>query len=276
MGRERFPQRIVRFLEHGSLSEPAGNRPIAFVHINKTAGTTFTEYLRNHFQQRNSVAPPFFGDYSQIGIKDESHELYWGHFPYARFATQRPDAIFITFLRDPVERVISQYRSLHNPANVSGGWEKVLSPAARLALEFAQSATFDEFVQSDDPFILGHVQDLQTRFLSSVDDPSHPLFLSSAIENLERHVLFFGTTETFERSIQLFQYQLGSSRPYAPEEHLRNVSQPYPVDMSAPVRRRVEELVANDLQLYQSAVRILMRRFQVLEQLESIAPGQAA
>ena len=276
MGRERFPQRIVRFLEHGSLSEPAGSRPIAFVHINKTAGTTFTAYLRNHFQERNAVAPAFFGDYDQIGINDAAHELYWGHFPYAQFVARRHDAIFITFLRDPFERVVSQYRSLHNPTNLGDGWEKVLAPHARRALEFAQSATFEEFVFCDDPFIRGHVQDLQTRFLSSFDDSSHPEFLSSAIENLERNVLFFGTTETFARSIQLFQYQLGSSHRYEPEHHQRNISQPYPVDMNERVRRRVEQLVVNDLQLYQHAVRVLERRFQVLEQLESISPSQAA
>jgi hypothetical protein len=276
MGRERFPLRIVRFLEHGSLSEPAGCRPIAFVHINKTAGTTFTEYLRNHFLAPSAVAPPFFGDYEQIGIKDSTRELYWGHFPFAQFAAQRPDAIFITFLRDPVERVISQYRSLHNPANLSGGWAKVISAPARRALEFAQQATFEEFAFSDEPFIVGHLQDLQTRFLSSFADVSHPEFLSSAMANLERKLLFFGTTETFARSIQLFQYQLGSSHPYRPEQQRRNVSQPYPVEMNARTRSRVEQLVANDLQLYVHAARVLERRFQVLDQLESISPGSQA
>jgi hypothetical protein len=276
MGKERFPQRIVRFLEHGSLSEPAGSRPIAFVHINKTAGTTFTEYLRHHFLENNSVAPPFFGNFDQIGINDPSRELYWGHFPYAQFVAHRPDAIVITFLRDPVQRIISQYRSFHNPANAGGGWDKVLSQAARDTLHFAQQATFEEFVLSDDPFILGHLHDLQTRFLSSYPDADHPEFLASAMLNLERNVLFFGTTETFDQSIRLFQYQLGSSRPYTAEQYQRNVSQPYPVDMSARTSERIEQLVKHDLQLYQHAARLLERRFQVLEQFEAISPSSRA
>jgi hypothetical protein len=261
---QRFPQRVVRFLETGPVSEPAGGLPLAFVHINKTAGTTFTEYLRAHFHDQRAVAPAFFGCYEQMGVHDRSRELFWGHFPYAQFAMHRPDAWFITFLRDPVQRVISQYRSLHNPSNVGGGWAAVLTPAARKALEFAQQASFEEFVMSEDPFIVGHLHDLQTRFLSSQSDPKHPEFLSSALANLQHRLLYFGTTEAFSESVELFRYQLGSHIEYSAERHRRNVSQRYPVELGSQAQQRVEQLVQNDLLLYQHAVAILDRRLQFI------------
>jgi hypothetical protein len=269
MKRERFPQRVIRFLDGVPVGQPARGLPLAFVHINKTAGTTFTEYLRSHFVGRQAVAPPFFGDYEQIGVHDASRELYWGHFPYAQFAQHRPDAWFITFLREPVQRVISQYRSLHNPANLNGGWDKVLPPHARRALEFAQRSTFEQFVMSEDPFILGHIQDLQTRFLSSHPDPQHPEFLSTAVENLEHQFLFFGTTESFAESIELFRFQLGSHEHYQAERHQRNVSRPYPIDLDERTEQRVSELVQHDLCLYQYATGLLAQRFELMRQMMS-------
>ena len=151
------------------------------MHINKTAGTTFTEYLRAHFLEQDAIAPPFFGNYEEIGVNNQARELYWGHFPFAQFVCSiDPTPCSLHFLRDPVQRVISQYRSLHNPANLGGGWEKVLPTAARQALEFAQRSSFEDFVLSEDPFIVGHLQDLQTRFLTSFLDHEHPEFLTSA------------------------------------------------------------------------------------------------
>ncbi len=276
MGSERFPQRVVRFLAHGSLSEPAGRRPLAFVHINKTAGTSFTEYLRAHFLEQEAIAPPFFGSFEGIGVDDRACELYWGHFPYAQFVEHRPDALFITFLRDPVQRVVSQYRSLHNPANVGGGWEKVLPAAARSALEFAQRSNFEEFVLSDEPFIVGHLRDLQTRFLTSHLAYDHPEFLSSAMQNLEHKILFFGITECFANSISLFRYQLGSHVEYHADRHQRNVSKPYDVEITDRAFERVEQLVQNDVQLYQHGMQLLERRFLVLDQLNAMPRLRAA
>jgi hypothetical protein len=261
---DRFPHQVVRFNRSQAVVEPGRGLPLAFIHINKTAGTSFTEYLRGHFRSRQTIAPPYFGDFAQIGIQNDAIELYWGHFTLADFRKQRPRAWFVTFLRDPIQRIISQYRSLHNPANLSGGWEKILPPHARKALEFAQRATFEEFVCSTDPFIVGHIQDLQTRFLSSYRDPRHPEFLTSAIANIEQRLLFVGTTERFDDSIDLFRFQLQSQHIYQPDIHQKNVSHQYPVAMSARVRRRVEELVQNDQRLYKRATAMIDERVAYL------------
>ena len=119
---------------------------------------------------------------------------------------------------------------------------------------------------SDDPFIVGHIQDLQTRFLSSYRDQNHPEYLSSAILNLTESILFFGVTESFQDSISLFRYQLQSSRPYIAEEHDRNVSQPYDVSVtSTEVRHRLHQLVGFDQQLYELAVTEFSRRVQFMK-----------
>jgi len=265
MGMERFPQQVVRFVGSVPRAEAARGLPLAFVHINKTAGTTFTQYLRDHFVQRDSIAPPFYGSFDDIGIHDPSRELFWGHFSYAQFSQQRRPAWFITFVREPVQRVISQYRSLHNPANLRADWQRVLPAEARRAMEFAQRASFEEFVCSNDPFILGHIQDLQTLFLSSVRNRENAEFLSSALSNLKQRFLFVGTTERFDESIDLFRYQLSSPHAYTPATHQCNVSQRYPVEMNGRALDRVMELVRNDLILYQYAADLVDVRLEVLQ-----------
>ena len=266
MSNDRFPTWVVRMPTCGSERISSQEKPLAFIHINKTAGTSLMQYLKGHFESPAVVAPPWYGDFDEIGVDDVTRQMFWGHFTYEQFVKRRPDAWFITFLRDPVQRVVSQYRSLHNPANLRDGWEKVLPNHARRAMDFAQSASFEEFVMSEDPFIVGHIRNLQTRFLSSYGDQNHPEYLSSAIRNLTESILFFGVTESFQDSISLFRYQLQSSRPYIAEEHDRNVSQPYDVSVtSTEVRHRLHQLVGFDQQLYELAVTEFSRRVQCMK-----------
>jgi hypothetical protein len=265
MNSEPFPQTVVRFA-NGLAQETnvPGGRPMVFIHIPKTAGTSFTQYLRSHFRGPHEIAPPYFGDFRNIGLDNPGHRLFWGHFTYAQFSQQRTDVSFIAFLRDPLQRIVSQYKSYHNTANASGGWWQVLDDEARRSLKFAQQATFEEFVLSDAPFIVHPLDNLQTHFLSSHRSPDHPEFLSSARENLASRMLFFGVTESFQRSIELFRFQFRSTRPYCEEAHTCNVSSPYPIQMTDRVRERLDRLVRFDRPLYEYACSLFEQRCATL------------
>ena len=259
-----FPQSVIRFRTGRPIKQDGRKRPIAFVHIPKTAGTSFTRYLRSHYRRQEELAPPFFGDFESIKLDNPECRLYCGHFTYAQFKARRNAAWFITFLRRPVDRIISQYKSYHNPDNVKGGWKKAMSSQAREALNFSQRATFAEFVMSDHPEIVRPLQDLQTRFLSDHDASDHPKFLTSAIENLESSLLFFGLSERFSDSIQLFRMQLGTQKPYSSTDHVLNVSAPYSINMSDRVRQRINDLTRNDDELYRRACMLFESRWDQL------------
>ncbi len=261
MSQDQFPQNVVRFEGNRPVKQSADDRPLAFVHINKAAGTSFTRYLASHFPNPSDIAPPYFGDFSQVRVDDPNVRLYWGHFPVAQWTKQRKDTLMLTFLRDPVQRIVSQYKSLQNPENAKGGWDKVLNADARDGLQFAQQASLAEFAMSDREFILGHTRDLQTRFLSSFPSPDHPRFLSSAMENLEQLCLFFGITEFFEASIRLFRFQLNSRRPYCSRTHRCNVSRDYPADLNDDrLMDRMRELTTHDSELYRFAIELFHQR----------------
>ena len=82
---------------------------LVFIHILKTAGQTLMPILRDQFEPGES----FFGNWPDIKARtaDElsRYRLIMGHnFPGIadRISGQ---AVFITFLRDPVERTLSHF-----------------------------------------------------------------------------------------------------------------------------------------------------------------------
>jgi hypothetical protein len=274
---KQFPQAVVRFVNSLPQRVSANRLPLAFVHINKTAGTSFTEYLAALFRGTDGMAPPYFGNFQEIGLNDLRRRLYWGHFTCSEWQKHGRQAWMITFLRDPQQRVMSQYRSHHNPDNLRDKWSQVIPREAREALEFAQRASFEEFILSDHPFILRHIRVLQTRFLSSCESPDDPKFLSSAIHHLSQSILFFGITERFPRSIRLFDYQLGLSRKHAlAREPRRNVSRPYDVELTDRGRERLEWLTQNDSKLYRCAVEIFEQRYLRVFERESESTDAAS
>ena len=89
------------------------DRPVLFLHIAKTAGTSIVHF----FRQRLAVnAVCSHGDFLQypagrIQFRDRllEHRFISGHFGYRHVAELVDDCYSFTFLRDPVERVLSFY-----------------------------------------------------------------------------------------------------------------------------------------------------------------------
>lgn len=85
------------------------------IHIYKCAGTTLKFMFKERYDVLidNENAEPFYehwktGKFGEFPRYDLScYEMIHGHFPYEKY--KDIDAPFITFLRHPVDRVISQY-----------------------------------------------------------------------------------------------------------------------------------------------------------------------
>ncbi|MER8697414.1 sulfotransferase family protein [Mesorhizobium opportunistum] len=233
--------------------------PLAFVHIPKTAGTSFVRYLESHLPA-GSIAPPFLGDFSAIQISDPSKKLFWGHFRFDDMSRYLPNAKYLTFLRDPIARSYSQYKSWHDPRNFpqDDPWRKIMTPEQIDDVEFAQKVSFDEFVSGARPRFEMQLRDVQTVMLSHRPAGTSE-FLLSAKHNLQG-MFFFGIVEDFDKSISQLQKKLFGLRSYTVPTELENRSDGRKLSLSSKGEERLVELLQNDIELYKFAVELFCER----------------
>lgn len=184
-------------------------RQLWFVHVPKTAGTSFADMFACCFAGKG-------WDLHQIDeiipqAARPQYTLFQVHlgFPELRDHGITPDQCF-TFLRDPVQRAISNHSYAANLSWLPGGWfHQTTLTAKKFSLE--------EILRSDDPVLKEPYQNLQTRFLSSSAKPGEPVtetHLKEALENLARFQ-FCGLTHRSEESLELCARKFGFPKPEA-------------------------------------------------------------
>lgn len=217
--------------------------PIVSVHIPKTAGSTFRAILRRlepgrvyyDYGSQFVIADP--GTPSLLGRLERArrrlpsllgpmpwHRVIHGHFPAARFAQRYPDSPFITWLRHPVDRVVSHYHHLRR------------HPSRSHTISWTMKTTGMEL---SDFIEISSMQNLQSRYLAGFP--------------LDR-LAFVGLQEHFDAMMPAFFETLG--RDPVPFE-ARNVSpdKSHRSGYSIPqeVEARIRDLNRADEELWHSA-----------------------
>ncbi len=172
---------------------------IIFTHIPKTAGTTIRDILENQYRS-NSIALVYSQENIQYTLNNllaSNNKVIMGHFRHPNFITPT-NILFLTFLREPVKRIISHYNY------VSNSKDKV-----HIAL-MQKASTIQEFVQ------LESQQNLQTKYLSGLSNEDFAkapqAALAKAKENIDSYMV--GITERFDESIVFFKEKLNWKKPY--------------------------------------------------------------
>jgi len=229
----------------------------AFIHIEKTAGSTITTILRRSFGTRHSDIrlPPAK---RRIGERDlrpcidaddliRAQRLYpalaciAGHNvkPYGGLGTLGADIRFFTFLRDPAARYVSHY------LNRAGVYTR---------------EAFESWVSS------GWTHNWQTKKIAGVADADR------AIDIIRPRVGFIGLTERFDESLVLLGHWLAEPAfrgEYRPVNELREKRRPRDVERertdtgylhSDDARQRIAAANAEDQKLYDYVVTQLYPR----------------
>lgn len=246
--------------------------PLAFVHIPKCSGTSFEHYLVGHFARLGMVVRCYTGE--APGGGPESFDRYveamspspfvYGHISLRSFRQYYHDPCVITFLRDPVARTISQYKSWHDPANFNGSDPhfRVGSSEVWEALTFAQGASLEAFVNTQNAHVRANaLGDLQTQYLSTYDGDDMAGHLESAKQNLQEMV-YFGLTERFKDSINLFRKTFIDAPDYAVPVQAENRSR---IAVQSPSPELIEAIRAQvpcDAELYRFACELIDSRMR--------------
>lgn len=215
----------------------------AFIHIPKTAGTTMRALLRRSFGPRHlDIRPPMHKRASKAWISAEdlrkAQRVYpfldgiCGHrvTPFSGLEKRHPDLQYFTFLRDPLQRFVSDFLGSH-----------------RHRLEQCSKEDLDRFCADSEE------RNVQTRWLCGSENPGE------AIRIMEKKVGFVGLTEQFDESLVMFSTWLDNDR--LQDSYLRKNTGSgkiaWPILEDPDLRARVEEANTADIEVYRYATKII-------------------
>jgi hypothetical protein len=187
----------------------ATNRPIlAFVHIEKAAGTTLIHILRRNFLFRHFDVRPLSTNLeggvefnSQFSASDLNKTLHMNPFlqciaghaikPYGDLIDHYPGIRFVTLMRDPIKRYVSHYQY----------WTE----------KMGRNVSFDKFLSLDE------IAHFQTKKISGTEN------LSRAKNILENKFFLVGVVDLFDEFLVLLKKKLAPTR-FEPWYQIKNIA----------------------------------------------------
>ncbi len=166
---------------------------LAFIHIEKAAGSTTIDVLRRSFGRKHGDSEPMRRNWSIhsdcFSAADlRRMELVYGRLesvsghgikPCSDLESHRRDLRYLTLLRQPIERCISHYQYQR--------------------LRMGKSVAFEEWIE--DP----RYRNFQVRKIAGTED------LDEAVRILEQKVSFTGLVERFDESLVLMRAQFSDT-----------------------------------------------------------------
>lgn len=251
------------------------NESLYFLHIPKTAGTSFTAILDNFFDFDDIYSEQVW--HKLLQDKNRSFlqcKLIRGHFGYGLYHILPRKPLYITMLRHPIERTISFYDHMClEPIRNNWVSEDFLSGInslsdifndGRKALVFSNNQVRHISIDLKIPKILENKNIEKFRleefheFIHS--DISEEKMLRLAMEQLS-HFVYFGIVEKFEKSLSLLYYTFG----WKPLRHVRKLMvAPRKTNKTAINEKTLEKITEYnklDNQLYEYAINLFEQRY---------------
>ncbi len=232
--------------------------PFLFLHIPKTAGTTLNNILDENFT-RSRILDLYTEDQHRA-LKEitydeiEKHDLVRGHVFIADYADildgPVPFQVF-TYLRDPVERVLSEYRFLKR-------W-----PKSHLYTYLnTHDVSLHEYVTSDCRELKHRGRNNMVNSLSGVKAGSEEERVERAWHHLNERFVCFGLLEQFDESLLMLKRVMGLQSVFYEKQNVSAHS------VDKPVTKEEFDMICEcnqmDLKLYELAVQEFACRVEAL------------
>jgi len=258
------------------------NDILYFLHIPKTAGTTFATVLENYFDL-DSICPEQLWQELLPGKKLNflKYKLIWGHYGYCLYQILPKKPVYITILRDPVERTISSIehrirdpdpRFIHLNEFIGKTVHEVLTDSKIKLLPDPQTKYIglDPDVSSMID-LLNRESILNFEFSETFNltrSKTNEDLIKTSIQNLSKFA-FVGIAEKFEESLFLLFYTFGW-RPVMRSWKL-NVSPKRTKTSALPPKalQKILDATQLDKKLYEYGLKLFEERYsKMVEELE--------
>jgi hypothetical protein len=260
-----------------------------YLHIPKTAGTSFTQVIIDNVGSDAFYQPTKIQEFLSTPPElVEKIRFIAGHLVYDLAPVITRNLVYLTMLRNPVSRTISQYLQIRRvPQSVIG---KDAAEVKELSLldfvkdphnlfvyanlqtrQLGLDASISKMKQESDPeFFKG---DLAPHILwYSNPRYADPQLLETAQQRLENFA-FVGLSEQFEQSVELLCNTFGWKTPTT--ETILNVGSNVLDDVPQEALDIIHENTQLDAKLYEAGKRIFEERYKqrVGDRLQSAAPS---
>lgn len=230
-----------------------------FIHIPKTAGTSFIVQMGNLFSEANCKR---IADQNEMiksettdGFSNVDGKFIAGHFPVSRW--NGVSGNYFTFLRNPIDRVESLYR-----------FYKSLPYSSLVDFELEKEFTFCDFINSNNPGIYYQITNGMSRQLSGYHQATYPDYeeffkpefesqwYSGALTFLHNNA--FGISERMTDSLELLKNEM--QLDFMLDSIIENVTPKHIEYLSDDDRGLILEKNRYDLKLYECAKEIFEER----------------
>ncbi len=163
-----------------------------FLHILKTAGTSLRWTIRENYSSDEIYEKDQTGfDWKSLTVEQQQKiKMIYGHLFFGVHEQVEEPCKYVTFLRDPVDRVMSYYYYVLSDKNNPG-------------YKDLEGLGLDEFV-------LRGNQDIASNQQTKILCGSNEVFsFDLACKNIEEHFSLVGVVEEYRKSLKLLGKQLG-------------------------------------------------------------------
>lgn len=243
--------------DYGSKNVSILEKPLLFVHVPKTAGTSVRSIVEYIYPQNQAIR---IADYHKKVSIPDFIQFVNGHVPtyFQKHLSVSP--LIMTLLRDPIERIISVHRFWRSlPLSDQSG-------ETMNAIALAHQLSLPDFLTSDEPPLEGELRNFHCRWIGNIHegvDWNSAQLLENA-KAVIKNSFWVGIVERLDESLECLAHAL--ALPAQWYEGRLNASPPVDSDMTVPAWALEVARARNqqDYDLYEYANQVLISRLDAL------------
>ncbi|WP_100404817.1 sulfotransferase family 2 domain-containing protein [Bacillus solitudinis] len=232
--------------EHNNQNEDI----LIHLHMPKTGGTTLKKIIKKNYDKSQSF--DVYVDHQQLpqllkDISSKKVQCIQGHIPFGIQKYFHSKSTYITMLRDPIDRIISEYYFIRNIE-----WHNLHSQVMNMSLEEYQKIPTNCNLQTH--YILGE------KFGKKLVDED----LEKAKKILLEHFSVVGITEMFDESVFLMKETFGWKDIFYKKFNVSN-SRLSKKEIPFEVLQQIAKNNSFDLQLYSFGKKLVEEKLDSLD-----------